>query len=413
MSFTRRGLIGGIAALPVMAQATRAAAQTGGAPIPAAVPSLPDRTNFKRQGIYLDSGSSHPIGQAAKAALDAYVARRAGEPVPPQPRGEEDAKSKFARLINAAPDEIAFCQSTTTAEQMIVRALGLPEKGARIVTDTLHFFGSFPMYGEMAKQGCDVTWVKHREDGSIAIEDMERAIRKGTRLVAVSLVATFNGFRHDLKRLCEIAHAAGAMVYADIIHAAGCIPVDVKESGVDFAACSTYKWLMGDFGFAFLYARKEHQQRLNRVFYGYHGMAKFETHVYPLDTPGATISDYAYEDSANGFFALGTYSHTGETLVGTSLDYIHALGPARIQAHSRPLIAHLRAELTKRGYRIFTPESTDTPFLTCIYEDARGKLGPNLAQAGIRMTVSKNRFRVTTSVFNDMDDIEKLLAVLP
>ncbi len=37
----------------------------------------------------------------------------------------------------------------------------------------------------------------------------------------------------------------GALVYADIVQAAGAVPVDVKESNVDFAACASYKWLMG------------------------------------------------------------------------------------------------------------------------------------------------------------------------
>ena len=42
------------------------------------------------------------------------------------------------------------------------------------------------------------------------------------------------------------AHAKGALVYADIIQATGAIPVDVEALGLDFAACSCYKWLQGN-----------------------------------------------------------------------------------------------------------------------------------------------------------------------
>jgi hypothetical protein len=55
-----------------------------------------------------------------------------------------------------------------------------------------------------------------------------------------------NGFEHDLKAVCDLAHSRGAKVYADAGQAVGAVPVDVRASGVDFLACSSYKWLMGD-----------------------------------------------------------------------------------------------------------------------------------------------------------------------
>src|SRR5262249_10247010 len=146
--------------------------------------------------------------------------------------------AKFARLVNADKDEVTFVQSTTTGEQMVLKALGIPQSGGHIVTDTLHFFGSFPLYEELARQGMEVTWVQQR-DGRIAIDDVRKAVRKGTKLVALSNVSTFNGFEHDLKAVSSIAHENGALVYADVIHAAGCVPLDLHASGVDFAACAS------------------------------------------------------------------------------------------------------------------------------------------------------------------------------
>ena len=91
-------------------------------------------------------------------------------------------RAKFAKLINAAGiDEIAYVQSTTAGEQLVLRGLALPQQGAHIVTDTLHFFGSLPLYEEMARQGCEVTWVRDR-DGRIPLADIKRAIRKDTKL---------------------------------------------------------------------------------------------------------------------------------------------------------------------------------------------------------------------------------------
>lgn len=410
MNVTRREWIGMAATLPALAVAAR----TGHASTPGSASLLPDKASFNTKGqVYLDSGTQHPLSLGARAAVEAYLAKRSLDPAASGHKLDSDGvRAKFARLINAEPDEVAFVQSTTTGEHLVLRALGLPARGAHIVTDTLHFFGSFPLYEEMAKLGCEVTWLRPTE-GCIVLEDIERAVRRGTKLIALSAVSTFNGFTHDLKKVCEIAHAHGALVYADIVHAAGCMPLDVKESGVDFAACASYKWLMGDFGLGFLYARKDRLPLLERTQWGYYGLNRFASHAYPLDTPGETVADYGFEDSATGRFAFGTHAHTVVAQLHRSLNYIQGLGVEKIQAHAQSLLAPLRAELQRRGYALATPPESRAPLLTCILEDAPAKLRARLAAANVQIMVSRNRFRVTPSVFNDMDDIEKLLAALP
>lgn len=374
--------------------------------------TLPDKASFARTDVaYMNSGSMHPISLGAKAQVERYLADRTLDAAAADYKlNEERVVERFARLINADVDEIAFVQSTTAGEHLVVESLGLPERGAHVVTDTLHFFGSFPLYGDLERQGVDVTWVQQK-DGRILIEDVEKAVRKGTRLISLSLVSTVNGFEHDLKAVCDIAHANGAYVYADIIHAAGCVPVDVKASGVDFAACSSYKWLMGDFGLGFLYVRKDLPGQLERVRHGYYAIGSFATHVYPFDPPGDTVADYDYRDDARGLFATGTYSHMGVALLDHSLGYILDLGVEKIQSHVRPLTDRLKQELPKLGYRLATPVESRSPMVACWMENAR-QLAPRLEAAKVEISVSRNRFRASLSVFNDMDDIDRLLTAL-
>jgi selenocysteine lyase/cysteine desulfurase len=408
---TRRDLLLTAGTLPLIPAAgvrpARADAVTGSSA------ALPDTAAFRATDItYLDSGSFHPISLGARAAIEQYLARRSLDPAA-QGRGveEEDVLGKFARLVNADRDEVTFVQSTTTGEQMVLKALGIPQSGGHIVTDTLHFFGSFPLYEELARQGMEVSWVQQRE-GRIHLEDLRRAVRGGTRLVAVSGVSTFNGFQHDLKEVAAIAHEHGALVYADVIHAAGCVPLDLHASGVDFAACASYKWLMGDFGLGFLYVRKAVQPQLKRTNYGYYGISEFKTHVYPLDPPGDSVADYAFERSATGEFALGTHSEIVMAQLNYSLEYILRLGVANIQAHAQTLTERLKRELPELGYELLTPPETRTPLVACLCADARQRLTPRLKEAKIRMTLAANRFRVSVSVFNTMHDIDRLLAVL-
>lgn len=409
MTLTRRNLLLATGALPL----ARTALPGTPAAAPATTTTLPFKRGFAPTDVtWLDNGSYHPLSLGARAAVQRYLDNRTLDPEAAGYELDPDGLlAKYARLVNADVDEVTFVQSTTTGEQMFIRSLGLPEAGGHVVTDTLHFFGSLPLYADLAKRGVDVTWV-HDRDGRIPLEDMKKAIRPGTKLVALSLTSTINGFQHDLKAVCDIAHEAGALVYADVIHAVGCTPVDLHASGVDFAAGASYKWLMGDFGLGFLYARKESQRHLERSNWGYYGISEFRSHIYPFDPPGDGIVDYAFADSATGWFALGTYAHTVPAMLHWSLDYLLATGVENIQAHAQTLCARLKAELPEHGYDVITPPESTAPIVACALENAREKLLPRLKDANIRITVSKNRFRVTPSVHNDMADIERLLDVL-
>lgn len=414
MALTRRKLLLTAGAMPLASYGLAQAgpADTAPAPSPARAP-LPHKGAFNTAGsTYLNAGSQHPLSLGAQAEAQRYLAKRALDPAAAAfSRNAKGALEKYAKLVNADPDEIAFVQSTTTGEQMILRSLGFPQPGRHIVSDTLHFFGSLPLYEEMAKQGMKVTWVRDR-DGRIPLEDMKKAITPGTRLVALSLVSTINGFQHDLKAVCDIAHEAGALVYADIIHAVGCVPVDLHASGVDFAAGASYKWLMGEFGLGFVYARRESQSQLQRTNYGYYGMNSFRSHIYPFDPPGERIVDYGFRDDATGLFALGTHAHTPLAILNHSLDYILDTGVDNIQAHAQSLVAPLREELTARGFAPMTPPDATTPFAAFALENAREKLSKKLNDARVKISVSRNHFRVTPSVYNDQGDIDRLLEVL-
>jgi selenocysteine lyase/cysteine desulfurase len=198
--------------------------------------------------------------QAARAVQD-YLERRTEGAKEPDWDVSARVKEDFAALINARPAEIGYVTSTMAGENLVVAGLGLGRGRGNVVTDALHFEGSLYLYGSLRARGVDVRVVRPRE-WRIDPRDLDRAIDHDTKLVAVSLVSFLNGFQHDLKAVSDLAHAKGAFVYADIIQAAGAIPIDVAAAGVDFAACASYKWLMGDFGLGFFYVRED---RLDRV----------------------------------------------------------------------------------------------------------------------------------------------------
>lgn len=404
MEFTRRAVVAGAAAAPALARAADAV--------------LPAKAAFaKMPYVYLDSGSTHPMPLGARAALEEYLRYKTRDGL--WPGYSMDAKEKaviegFGALVGAAPDELTIIQSTTMGENLVLQALGFPEAGGRIVTDALHFFGSFYTYGELGKAGVDVVTLPMTPEGRIDMQAMAAAVNDRTRLISISHVSTTNGFEHDLKAVCDLAHAHGAYVYADIVHGAGSTPLDLRAAGVDFAASSSYKWLMGDFGLAFLYVRREVQEKIARPWWGYHQVGgRFVTHVFPFDPPGETVADYGYAPGATGRFAMGTTSWTGVVQLEHSLGFIRKLGVERIQTYRQPMADAIQAELRHRGYQPMTPLGSRTPLVAFALKDARAKLGELLARNDLRLTVSANRFRISLSVFNDMNDVDRLLGVLP
>src|SRR6185436_9934791 len=159
------------------------------------------------------------------------------------------------------PAEISYIPNTSTGENLVVEALGITRFDGNVVTDALHFEGALVHLMELKKQGLVLRVVMPR-DGRIDMKDMERVVDNKTRLIEVSLVSMYNGFQHDLKAVCDLAHAHGAYVYADIIQGVGAVPIDVRSSNLDFAACATYKWPMGDFGLGFFYVREDLLERV-------------------------------------------------------------------------------------------------------------------------------------------------------
>ena len=205
MKLSRRAVLAASAAAPALAS-----------PMAMAV-SLPATNAFpKMTGAYFNSSSIHPLPLGAKAALMDYMTDRHALLVNDDfPERRKKVIAAFGKLVGASPDELMVTQSTTMAENLIIRALGLPAGGGRIVTDALHFTGSFYMYSELGKAGMDVVTLPMTKDGRIGMDALDAALNKKTKLVSVSVVSATNGFEHDLKRVCDAAHAHGALVYAE------------------------------------------------------------------------------------------------------------------------------------------------------------------------------------------------------
>jgi len=405
MSLGRREFLIGTGALAAAMRPTLAAMQLArqGVVLPATI-----RADFPGAAVetYLNAAAIHPLGAFAVHAIEQTMAFRIRGAGPGRADFGVDKqtslKTRFATLIGAKPTEIAFVSSTSDGENIVALGLDLPAKKGNIVLDELHFTSSLYLFKELEKKGVELRIVKHR-NWAIDVKDMERVIDNNTRLVSLAMVSNVNGFMHDVTAVSKIAHAHGAYVFADIIQAVGAVPVDVRAMGIDFASTGTYKWLMGERGFGFLYVREEHQGTvLPTTRYGHRQVSNFNRAALTWDpVPGAAM----YES--------GNIPVLLAAAVSAGIDYVTALGLEKIRAHAKALTDRLQRELPPLGYASLTPADTATPIVAFELKDA-GAAAKALQAARIAATIvgNENRLRLSVSVFNNHEDIDRVVAAL-
>ena len=345
---------------------------------------------------YLNAATEHPIGTHCARAIEEYLHALTHGPDSARDQFENghlmtEVKKMFAQLIHGKPSEIGFTPSTQTGENLVIEGLGIRESGGNVVTNNLHYEGSLINYRERQKTGMDVRIVPHR-DYQMDMRDLERAVDNKTRLIAIALVSNVNGYMHEMKKISDLAHAHNAYVYADVIQAAGAVPIDVGAMGIDFLACSAYKWLMGG-RFGYLYVKEELQG----------------TVLKPRLMGGRTTPTGASR------YEISTVSHIGCVCQYQALQYIHRFGVDRIREHVRPLTNRLQNELPALGYPSITPRDSQSPVVTFSLRDGaatRSKLQKAKVIVTLRTGESESQMRVSPSIYNNLGDIDRLIGVL-
>lgn len=368
--------------------------------------SLPVRHMFGNIGTYLNAAATHPIPQRSAEAGQRMLAARVDRALP-EP-GRAPVRERLAKLINADPTELALVASTGQAEYLVGEALRLgPGRG--VVTDAYHFEGAIAMYTQRARGGMPLTIVRP-EKGKVDLDRIAGAITNETKLIAISEISNFSGYRHDLTALCGLAHSHGIPVFADIIQSVGAVPVDVQASGVDFCAASTYKWLMGDLGSAFLYVRAGLQQRLADHPVGWNELQNAhiegQNTIYDGSAPG---DRFQFRQGAAGLFEMGMQSIVNQAVFGESLDLIDELSIGAIAAHRRMLLDYASERLSRLpGVRPLSAEGQESSIAAFAIQNAAARYSSVFKRDQIAVGLYEHRLRLSPSVFNSKDDIDRL-----
>jgi selenocysteine lyase/cysteine desulfurase len=204
-----------------------------------------------------------------------------------------------------------------------------------------------------------------------------------------------------MKPLADLAHSHGAWLYADAVQAVGMFPIDVKASGVDVITTGTYKWLLGSYGVAPFYVRRELLERI------------------PPDRMGALhvereLPDHRYEIYKTAKkFDYATLAFGPVYQLGAALDYLERVGVARIETHTVALAAELATGLRTRGIEVLTPAGNRSSIVAfrnpADPTTTRSILDASRTQVSVRQGGAQ--IRVSPALFNTTDDIRRFLDV--
>ena len=181
---------------------------------------------------------------------------------------------KIARLVGADEGEVILADSTSVnMYKLAFSALALQNDRTQIITDRYNFpTDQYILQGLVSHH-----FPKHRIDYlgtenqmAATEEELESHLSKNTALVSLSHVLYKSGYLYDMKRVTKHAQQSGALMLWDLSHSVGAVPINLNESNVDLAVGCTYKYLNGGPGApAFLYVRKDLQQKLDSPIWGW------------------------------------------------------------------------------------------------------------------------------------------------
>jgi cysteine desulfurase family protein (TIGR01976 family) len=175
-----------------------------------------------------------------------------------------DVHAASAAFVGAHdPDEIAFGPNMTTLTFAVSRAIGreLRPGDEVVVTRLDHDANVAPWLAMSAERDATVRWIDiDPETCTLDLDALDSILGERTRVVALGLASNAVGTVNDVRRVADAAHAQGATVFVDAVHAAPHHPLDVAALDADLLVCSPYKFFGPHLGM--LWGRRALLERL-------------------------------------------------------------------------------------------------------------------------------------------------------
>ncbi len=314
----------------------------------------------------------------------------------------ESARESFARLINAAPDEIAMTYCASDGVNAIASALDYSGHRNRIVVSDFEFPTVAQIWHAQERRGAKVCHVPE-QDGRIPLEAYEREIDDHTLIVSVASVCYRNGSKQDVQSIIDLAHRHGALVLVDAYQGLGSFAIDVRALDTDFLVGGTLKYLLSSAGTAMLFVRRDLVEKLVPTHSGWFAQRDINAmDIHANDpAPSARRFESGTPPVANIYAALA----------GVAL--IESWGVETIERQIGELTQMVKTGIRAEGLELATPEdAAHHGAMIAVRVKDEAAIVEALARDGIVTSSRDGNLRVSPHVYNNDEDIERLLESL-
>jgi selenocysteine lyase/cysteine desulfurase len=354
---------------------------------------------------YLNSGSYGALANDVKAAFEQYMADRVlvGANWDAWVAKNESVRALVAKLLRAAPDEIAVTASVSAGLNALASALQFSGARNKIVVSDFEFPTNAQIWHAQEPRGARVVHVPRSADGYIPVEHFAKAIDEHTQLVAITHVCYRNGARLEIPAIVRLARAKGAKILLDCYQSVGSIDIDVKALDLDFAAGGMLKYLLGTAGIGFLYVRGDLVDSLLPTSSGWFA----QQDIAAMDITANRPAPNARRFEAGTPAVVNCYaSEAGlRTLLGVGL--------AAIEQRVQALTHDCMQRLVEIEWPSITPAQNERRGATvAIPSRAAAKLSAELLKRDIVTSARDNNVRASFHYYNNEEDIDSLITEL-
>ncbi|WP_144938091.1 aminotransferase class V-fold PLP-dependent enzyme [Paenibacillus sp. 32O-W] len=362
--------------------------------------ALIDKSEFVglENTTWLYSGAETPTHRGSMAAVEDYMRSRSLGPIGRDRNTsvENNSKALLAQMMNGRPEDIAFMSNSSEVISMIASSMDW-QAGDNLILHTLEFPSGVLPWLKLKEKGVEIRIVEDT-NGEVGADDILRVTDERTRLVMTSHVSYLTGARLDYRSLYRKLKETRTLLLLDVTQSLGVVPVQMYEA--DFVVCSSYKWLLSTHGAAVFGINRE---RISLV-PAYVGWRSVKDMFGPNRFQAFELQDDARR------FELGYPSYPTLYSMNFTVQLLLNIGIANIERHVLELGSYLIRGLKELGLEVMTPVQPEKRAGNIsVRHEAGEQIAEGLLKEQIYIWGGDGRFRISLHLFNDKDDVDRLL----
>jgi cysteine desulfurase / selenocysteine lyase len=355
--------------------------------------------------IYFNYASTAPISTIVKKRINVFIQERSEDALDDYwtfKAVADETKNILGDMINCSGDRIAFLDNT--ANGIICLANGIDWKpGDRIILNDVEFPANVYPFLQLKEKGVEVDILKSK-NGIVTAEQIIDAIQPGTKLISISFVQFLSGYRIDLEKIGKVCRERGIIFSVDSIQGLGAIRLDVEKCNIDFLANGTQKWMLGLQGLAFIYVRKELQDKMKSAPIGW---------LAVKDAWKLLDFDLTTKETAERF-QPGTLNNLGIYAFNSSMNFLKEFGFDEIEKKILSNSKYFIDELENIGHKspLYSLPEKHLSGIVSFRTGNGQKILDHLNQKKIVCSLREQYIRFAPHFFNTTQDIDFVVDTL-